>query len=262
MQNLEWTIFYQNMKRYFQRIITVVIIYLILDQLAACSPLIRWPLVTAKRPIYQLLYSVGEEEIPLKEMERVYTPYKDPHPYQVIELNGQKISKTFVTYFRSYGRIAYLDTNDALIKGWFLSSGNKEKAWLYKKVVPYDMSIAYGQLAQPKIFNQVKFGHEENVGFIFSDRVKINLNEFDNIHILPANKRIRQIVSVLKKGDEVYLEGFLTDWDSPTVPREKQWYKTARYVGEKSHQRAGGRLSGLCYQLFLTKIILNGHVYK
>lgn len=264
MNVIDWNLFKLNLKRYCRYIILMVVVFIILDQVAACSPTVRTPLVLIRRPFYQIIYARGRENVPLKKSQQVYVDYKDPNPKSEMHLRGYDILKTFVVQYRAYGKVGYLDTNDALIKGWYLSSMNEDNAWEYKKVAPYDLLIVFGRMAEPENFNNIEFGHEENMGSIRTKKrgVYWNIKDYENIHMIPANDRILKGVSLLKKGDAVYLEGYLMDWDGAHQRGKELYYKTARRASDMGKWVSNGRRTGWCFQLYITKMILNGYVYK
>lgn len=264
MNVFDWSLLKLNLKRYCRYIVCAIVLFLLLDQVGACSQTVRWPLVMIRRPFYQILYATGQQKIPLSEKKQVYTDYQDPNPKSKIHLRGYDILKTFVVHYQGYGKVGYLDTNDSLIKGWYLSSMNKKNSWTYKKVAPYDLLIVFGRMAEPVNFDNIEFNHGENIGFIRIKKKGIywNTKDYENIHVIPANNRILKGVSLLHHGDDVYLEGYLIDWDSVDSPREDLYYQTARRSGDFSKQLAGGQRTLLCFQLYLTKLILNGYVYQ
>ena len=260
----DWYIFKKNLKRYLQYGLWIGIVIFLVGQLATCSSTVHQGVTFIKQPIYNALFSVKREKIPLQHMQEMYTPYQDISPKSKMRINGYTIIKTFVKTYQGYGRVGYIDTNDALIKGWYLSSMNKVYAREYKAVASHDLLVVFGKAAQPNIFKQLTFEHEENLGVVsWPSHMRHMTPDFSNIHIISANERIKRGVSVLRKGDEVYMEGFLMDWGGTVSnPQQDLYYKTARSGNDISAQKAGGRQTGLCLQLYLTKLIINGYVYK
>ncbi len=261
---LDWYIFKKDIKRYFFTILKVVIVVFLVNELSTCSQTVHSGLALLKQPIYHALFSKQREKVPLQSMQEIYTPYQDASPKSHMYINGYDIIKTFVMTYQGYGRVGYMDVNDALIKGWYLSSMNKIYAREYKAIATHDLLVVFGQAAQPDVFKKLTFSHEENLGIVsWPYEMRHMQPDFSNIHVISATRNVQKGVSVLRKGDEVYMEGLLMDWGGTIQnPKRELYYKTARSGHDISEQRAGGQLSGLCLQLYLTKLIVNGHVYQ
>lgn len=252
--------------RKIERILTKTIIYggllFLILQLSTCYPSIGYPFRMVMRPINQHFYGkkINHEPILLQE---TYTPYKDPHPDQILKINGYNIKKTFVSIYRATGRVVWVDQNDALIKSWYLSAGNEEVEGLYDTVAPIDLSLVFGKTAEKENLKKITFSHSEN--FLSAEWRDYNVyydpKEMTNIHVIPASPSIKKVLKSINRGDIISIVGYLTDWRG-TGKLAHADFKTARFAGEISKDRIGGQASTLCKQLYLMKITLDGYEYE
>lgn len=90
-----------------------------------------------------------------------------------------------------------------------------------------------------------------------------NAEDSNNFHIIPANLNIAKGVSILprKKYVPIYVEGYLVFWYGVGEYKELR-LESALSAAEMSRQKVGGGQTGLCYQLYLTKLIYDGYVFE
>lgn len=233
-----------------------------LVQLSSCYPTLGYPIRMVMRPINQTLYG-KKVNVDQSVLAETYVPYNDPKPKEYVEWAGHRLRKTFVIQYKGTGRVVWLDSNNAMIKAWFLSAGNEESARMYKEVAPFDLSLVFGKTGAKENMKYLEFSHEENC--LFSRKIDprgyFDKKDITNIHIIPATKSIKQVVEHLQWDDIVTVEGYLTDWQG-TGSLSFAKYDTARKSDDVSKYLMGGRRAGLCKQLYLTKIILNGYEYR
>lgn len=184
------------------------------------------------------------------------------------------------TKYKVTGRVGIIDDYSTLrnriFRGQF--QGN------YINLVPRDLFLVIGKLAEPQVFKLFEFEHEERMGTILCKGVVysksfmpkmlnekeyrksqekyencqqyMNSTEMNNYHPIPANERINKALSMLLAGDVVHLEGILVDVPAMglnTGTRKNQKHKD---------QVVNGYQSGMCFILYTTKVILNGRVYE
>jgi len=127
---------------------------------------------------------------------------------------------------------------------------------LYDDVAPLDLSIFVGDTA--KNWKKYKVKHEQRLMIVLN---QVNLNEFANLHIIPANDIIRKGFKTISRGDDVYLKGYLIDWNGIG---EYDYFKikTARSFNEESKERPGGNFALLCLQFFVEELNANGYTFK
>ena len=233
-----------------------------LIQLSSCYPTLGYPIRMVMRPVNQTLYG-KKVNVNQSVLAETYIKYNDPKPKEYVEWGGHRLRKTFVIQYKGTGRVVWLDSNNAALKAWFLSAGNEESAHMYKEVAPFDLSLVFGKTGAKENMQYLEFSHEENVLFSrkIDPRGHYNRNEITNIHVIPATPTIKKVVAHLQWDDIVTVEGFLTDWQG-TGNLSFAKYETARTADAISDERVGGKQTGLCKQLYLTKIILNGYEYK
>ena len=184
------------------------------------------------------------------------------------------------TQYSVTGRVGILDHYDTLWNRFFRGQFQGD----YINLVPRDIFLVIGQMAQEEIFKKFKFDHEERLGRVLCKGVKyrtsfmsayrsqeeaekseanfkkchqyIKQEEQNNYHPIPATERINKALSMLLPGDVVYLEGILVD-----VPQMRLKTGTRK---EQHHENMiiNGMAPGMCFILYTTKVIFNGRVYE
>ncbi len=253
--------FRQKLERILTKISIYGVLFFFILQLSTCYPSVGYPFRMIIRPINQA-FLAKKTNTPLGDLKETYEDYTDPHPSQLITVNGHKIQKTFVKIYRATGYVAWVDQNDALIKSWYLASGNVDGSTLYHEVAPIDLSLVFGKTAEKENLKKIKFSHIENTleTYILPGGY-YDSKEVTNIHIIPSSNVIKKALKNINRGETIYVEGYLTDWKG-TGDLSYADYNTARYAGEVSEYISGGQKADLCKQLFLTKLILNGYIYE
>ncbi len=186
---------------------------------------------------------------------------QDTNFNQIYEINGYHIRKKIRKKIALSAVSVFKDDNTTFWKWYFNQSGN-EGGRIYNKIAAFDLSLVHGKTANKNNINQIEFSHELNgmlwrcVDCYFDD------SEINNFHIIPKNDTIRYGMMGIpqKKHTPVYIEGYLMDWESVEFPNLKM--KTALYTGEISKQKMGGQKTGLCFQLYLTKLVYDGYVFE
>ncbi len=131
---------------------------------------------------------------------------------------------------------------------------------LYDTIAPLDLSVFIGEMANN--WKSYKIEHEQRLLLVKPlNGENLTDNEWNNIHIIPSNTNIHKGFHTVKKGDDIYLKGYLIDWNGLG---EFNYFKikTARYFGEASSQQAGGRFTYLCTQFLVEELNVNGHTFK
>lgn len=150
-----------------------------------------------------------------------------------------------------FARVAYIDYNDTLFSSFDYYSDP-----VYDAISPIDLSVFVGSMATNWKMYKVK--HERRAMFVYGNVV---LGEWENMHIIPANKNIRFGFDTIKKGDEVQIKGFLINWQG-VPPYDYIKIKTALSFDTISSEKLGGRITWLCMQLYVTELRANGYIYK
>ena len=184
------------------------------------------------------------------------------------------------TRYAATGRVGILDHYDTLWNRFFRGQFQGK----YINLVPRDIFLVIGQMAQKEVFKKFKFEHEERLGRVLCKGVKyrtsfmsaykneeeaersqanfrechqyIKQEEQNNYHPIPATERINKALSMLLPGDLVHLEGILVD-----VPQMRLNTGTRK---EQYHENmiVNGMAPGMCFILYTTKVIFNGRVYE
>ena len=184
------------------------------------------------------------------------------------------------TIYAVTGRVGIVDHYDTLWNKFYRGQFQGK----YISLVPQDVFLVIGNMARDDIFEKFNFEHEERLGRVVCKGVKyrtsflpsatnrekaeknwqkynecnqyIRQEEQNNYHPIPATNNINKALSMLLKGDLVYLEGYLVDVPEmglKTGTRKKQYHENIIVKGQAP---------GMCFILYTTKVILNGRVYE
>ncbi|MBR1825651.1 MAG: hypothetical protein IJ770_03595 [Alphaproteobacteria bacterium] len=184
------------------------------------------------------------------------------------------------TKYSVTGRVGIVDDYTTLFNQIFRGQFQGE----YINLVPRDVVLVIGKMAEPTVFAMFEFIHEERMGGPICKGVKyrtsflpsfmsakkaeknwqkyrqcnqyIKAEEYNNYHPIPANERINKALSMLLPNDVVHLEGILVD-----VPQMGLSTGTRK---EQTHHNmtVNGYTPGKCFILYTTKVILNNCVYE
>ena len=231
-----------------------------------------------RRVVYPYLYGKPTEN---KLVISTADDFKDvtapPFAYKRGSINYQLYPRTKYAVTGRVGTVEdYSTLRNKIFRGQFQGK--------YINLVPRDLFLVIGNMAQPEIFKLFKFPHEERMGSVECKGVKyggtlipkmmsekeyrqneekyqkcnrhINDAEQNNYHPIPANERINKALSMLLPGDVVYLEGILVDVPAMglnTGTRKLQTHKNLAI---------GGWKPGMCFILYTTKIQLKDRIYE
>lgn len=215
-----------------------------------------------KIPLIRQIYGIETEstiEAPLYEQITML-----PQEYRENARFGKyDVLINFRAEYQVIGRAVYVDVYDNSFYFGFKSKQQELNA-LYNAVSPLDISLFIGETAQDGNWQKIKVGHEYRVltwQWQRSDKVTVNMDEISNSHVIPANTAVRRGFDTIRKGDIVYLNGFLLDWN-PLGEFEDIKYKTALTAGEIADFKIGGRISGLCRYFYVTELAVGGYMFK
>lgn len=184
------------------------------------------------------------------------------------------------TKYAVTGRVGIIDDYSTLRNRIFRGQFQGD----YINLVPRDLFLVIGKLAEPQVFKLFEFEHEERMGTMLCKGVAysksfmpkmlsekeyrksqekyqncqqyVNNAELNNYHPIPANERINKALSMLVAGDVVHLEGILVD--VPTMGMKTGTRKNQKH----KNQVVSGQEAGMCFILYTTKVILNSRVYE
>ena len=231
-----------------------------------------------KRVVYPYFLGKKAEELQVISQEDFF------EDVGAIPFHYQRNGKDYILVPRAKylvtGRVGIVDNYDGLWTKFYRGYVQGD----YINLVPRDVVLVIGQMADPEVFNLFDFEHEERMGGAKCKGVKyresfmsfyssrremeesernlaicepyIKAKEYNNYHPIPANETINMAMSMLLYGDVVTLEGILVDVPQmglDTGTRKEQVHEKFRINGQKP---------GKCFVLYTTKVIINGFVYE
>ena len=177
--------------------------------------------------------------------------------------NGYPVLRSFKRKYALSGILVYHDDNTSFWKKHFWNIYGKQGE-IYNQIASHDLTIFWGKTAQPSNLKKIKITHELNgASYSWKTACYFSEEESNNFHIIPANERLDKALSILPESKRVpiYVEGYLTYWYGTGDYKDLKM-ETALNSHTVSHQKAGGRKTGLCYQLYLTKFIYDGYTFE
>lgn len=177
----------------------------------------------------------------------------------MVQRKDYAVQITPLKQVRVSGKVVYLDWYNAF--GTFYRSNRY--ATIYDDLIPLDISLVSGQTASPQVVKQFEFKHEYRVLWArpLTNAVRYRSDEIHNIHTLPSSKSIYKGLQTVSVGDTVLLEGYLTETRG-LLKDNSLVLRSAITTGEISNQLAGGQITGLCFQFYITKLIVNGFIFE
>jgi hypothetical protein len=123
-------------------------------------------------------------------------------------------------------------------------------------LIPVDWVLGWGPVIAPPYagaihYTQVSRFYMWGTSDLRLDRGAI-VTHTANTHVIPGSARLRRAVSVVRKGDDVRLEGWLVDVNGIDSP-DFQW----RTSTSRSDEGPGG-----CETVYLTRLTVNTRVYE
>lgn len=227
------------------------------------ASLVVWNFVL-KAPVYRYVYATKSDVVYNGEPLDVSISYlSQEQPIQFARIGGYDIEYVFKASYQGWSRAVYVDVyeDDFHIGQKTLQVKINN---FYNSVSPLDLSLLSGETAQEGNWQKLDVNHEYRVlhiSYEYEDKPVFRYNEFSNLHILPANKKIRKGFDTINKGDIVFVKGWLLDWKGTGELKDIE-FKTALSQGEISDDKYGGKISGKCYYLYVTELIVDEYKFK
>lgn len=182
---------------------------------------------------------------------------------EIMEFNGEQVSIKKLAEYEVIGRAVYVDIYDTGI--YFGKKSEQVKLnKFYNKIAPLDISLFIGKTAAEDNWQKIKVEHEYRTvlwSYSYADKPVANNSEISNNHIIPANNNIRRSFDLIKKGEPIYMKGYLVDWHGMDKYADID-FASATKPGEYAEFLIGGTPSLLCRQFYVTKVIYNSYVYE
>lgn len=124
-----------------------------------------------------------------------------------------------------------------------------------RELVPVDLCVVWGTLAEPEYLHYVSFIQEERgCSCTYEEGSPVDapevLSQFVNMHLIPANDTILQAIKTIKEGEKVILEGFLVN----------VYYEGSIYIETSTTRTDIGE--GSCEVLYVTRVTIGTVVYE
>jgi hypothetical protein len=123
-------------------------------------------------------------------------------------------------------------------------------------LIPDDLALAWGPLLQPPFAGKISYSQFSRFFFWRTkdgtlDRATIVAHSA-NVHVIPANGRLRRALRAVSRGDDVRLEGWLVDVDGVDDPSFHWATSTVR----------DDEGPGSCETVYLTRLTVGTRVYE
>jgi hypothetical protein len=184
--------------------------------------------------------------------QRVYDPKALEKPYQ------EGINKKEIISLKA-GNNLFALTPLATYEVTAKIVGKKKYSWGWKAdVSPYDLALAWGELARPENEEYVKYFQLFRWYYYFYGKdcpfSKAYISSHSaNTHIIPANFIVLKGLKRLRTKDCATFYGFLVRLDS-NVNGYPVWWKSSLTRHDSG--------DGACELFYVTKIIYNGEIYQ
>lgn len=212
-----------------------------------------------KCPMYQWIYGKPHDKTLVISQSEYFGDITGPTPPTLFTLSDYAVRMKFLKTYAATAKIVYVDRYN-MLGTWYRSS---DASFIYDTIVPLDISTVSGPTAHPDTLKKFKFSHDYRGLWttpLTFDAPYSNI-DINNNHIIPATDTVAKGLAVLSRGDTATLEGYLVDLQG--MGKYNWWHlRSALEPGEISKQKAGGRRTGLCRIIFLTRLIFNGRVYE
>jgi hypothetical protein len=136
--------------------------------------------------------------------------------------------------------------------------GNRAYSDWQAPLVPRDLALGWGDMSDPAVDEWIRWrqsGRWYYYNWPADSPYKNNniRNQSANVHIIPANDNLAQMLKNLSRDDMIYLEGHLVDLSATIMGTER------RTNTSLSRKDSGG---GACEILYVEKLIFEGQVYE
>lgn len=215
-----------------------------------------------KRITYQHIYGSPDETAAQISMQAIRTDVNENKTHQV-SIGDYDINVKLLKQFYVTAKVGYVDRYSGFL-GRFYRNTDDGASIVYDTFVPQDVTILYGKTADENNLKLLDISHEYRMAHYkpLSRNLYFDSKEADNMHTIAGNKNIQKGLDILKKGDVATFEGYLIYWDTRLPSGRILDFTSAIHAGQISHQKAGGRQSILCIQLYLTRLSFDGYVFE
>lgn len=139
--------------------------------------------------------------------------------------------------------------------------GYDEDRMIYNNFAPLDLVLVFGNLADLEVLSHYDFKHRYRGSSHKCHPCYKGEKEFyNNYHIIPASVSLRKAFETVLKNDIIYLRGYLVDVSIQNKPYFNL-HTGIQHNAYHENQFAGGKITGMCFILYVNEMILNGRIY-
>ena len=211
-----------------------------------------------KMQIYPYIFGSPTQEVfEISENDAIENITKDSFRYSLY-------SEPIILFPRaSYSVTALildLERYDTLFEKFY--HGYDKRRMLYNSFAPLDLVLGFGDMANPDILKHYKFEHQWRGSLHMCNPCDGHADKFmNNYHVIPASVGIKKALEMVVKGKTIHLEGYLVDVQAENIPSFKL-HTGISHGSFHDDQLLGGRITGMCFILYVTEMILNGRIYR
>lgn len=182
------------------------------------------------------------------------TPNTDIEPVQTVLPPGDPITFTYPTHtWELRPRASYQ------ISGRVLSTHTYTSDWM-ADLAPLDLAVGWGELNNNYLDFFIRWSqHDRFLYYTWSGDLPVapeHLNaHIANIHLIPANDNLDQLLAQLQINDQVQLEGLLVD-----ITKSENSQSAPQTLNTSLSRTDEG--AGSCEILYVKRLIVNGVEYR
>jgi len=125
----------------------------------------------------------------------------------------------------------------------------------------FDLALIWGDLTSKENLGLVSYTQSNRWYHFWTENIDVlsvkHVSEGSaNNHIIPANQNIEEAVELIRKNDEIRLQGYLVNVHASFIEDEERGFNT------RTSLRRTDTGDGSCEVIYVTKLILDGKIYE
>ena len=198
-----------------------------------------------------------EERLEISQYDSIKNVTFDSFLYE----NGHEpVILTPKATYRLTARILDLERYDTLFEKFY--HGYDKERMLYNSIAPLDLVLGFSDMAKPEILKHYKFEHQWRGSIYKCNPCDGNAQAYmNNYHIIPGSFVLRKAFEMLMKNEPIYLEGYLVDVQAKNIPHFRL-HTGLSHGSFHDDQLLGGQTTGMCFVLYVTKMVYKDRIYQ